>query len=758
MKSTALTHNTFTLSLLALSTAPIIALAAPPSTSPYYTDPQNSYVADATSDGIANVNMVLCIMDAMKPSDMVNKGAYIALVDKNKCDSLGQSSANNSSSGSSGANETPEYMKAVVNVTRASNSDPMLGTAWMSMTEDGEPVDVYINATTTQSPDDNPPYGKFHLDYIGKSSGTMMFNGFIDADGADLKYLETGPGSSGTSLALNASSTTAGSGTMTTTDRIIKSEVTFNFAYDSDETSNGFPAGVFRRFNTFTGFDECFDRSKEKSERSVWRYGTYNADDGERVDQANPGFPVLAEYGGNSYFGFAGYWGINFQGLDLDSFSDGALANVSVTDQRPGNDTTYSLSKNSGKLTKWTQNKATLADMDGIPFVFGGDLTGITSDNTLADGTWRMEWDDTNQQFIVTGKQSCDSSGCVISTISPSATVTKGALMSRYISAWSEAFGGSINIPWTTPLAHASSDEVNFYTRSEVLPGDADQPTTLYCLSNCPTAASLAAFTGSNSPYGNNTGGQWGVSPGSANTVTYGFGSTGLMESSTILKISDPSLFTGQYQSGVQSGRLFTSPLTNANCPTTVPGPNYVCAPALPTAYYTWQTGPNQWNQHMWLTNNTDSSIVQFDAPENITYTVPSGSEYGTWAGKTIQLQFNGFGNLQGIPGQCVSPTTNSAVDCSTGGARYVPAFALPDDTTMTLTSSNTPLIVKALNAEVRLANIACNSTNISRPDTIATMPSAADLHDPSDSADATYIGAMPTVTDTPKVIGGVIQ
>jgi hypothetical protein len=57
------------------------------------------------------------------------------------------------------------------------------------------------------------------------------------------------------------------------------------------------------------------------------------------VDQVNPGFSVLATYGGNSYYGFAGYWGVDFQGLDLNSFPDGVLANVSVTDQRANNDT-----------------------------------------------------------------------------------------------------------------------------------------------------------------------------------------------------------------------------------------------------------------------------------------------------------------------------------------------------------------------------------------------------------------------------------
>ena len=51
----------------------------------------------------------------------------------------------------------------------------------------------------------------------------------------------------------------------------------------------------------------------------------------------------------------------------------------------------------------------------------------------------------------------------------------------------------------------------------------------------------------------------------------------------------------------------------------------------------------------MWLTKTSDSTMVSFDPPENVAHTVPSDAAlYGTWAGKTLQLKFNGFGNLQG--------------------------------------------------------------------------------------------------------------
>ena len=743
-----LNNKSLALSLLAIGAVPLSASAALAASSPYTTDPQNSYVQDATSDGISSLNMVLCIMDAMKPADMVNKGPYVALVDKNKCDSKSQSSTSNSTGGASGATAAPDYMNAVVDVTRASDSDPMIGKIWMSMTEQGNPVDIYVHATATQSPTDAPPYGQFRLDYIGKSSGNTMFNGFIDANGEDVSYLETGANSSQNSLAMTATSTSAAAGIMNTVDQNTMSPVTFNFAYDSTETN--FPAGVFRRNDGAN--DVCFDRSKAAASKSVWRYGTYNANDGTRVDQANPGFPVQASYNGSSYWGYASYWGVNFQGLDLNSFADGALSGVSITDQRPGNSSTYTLSKSSGKLTKWTQNQQTLAAMDGIPFSFWGNLTGMTSGNAAVTGSgnWQMQWDNTNSQFVVIGTQTCGNNGCVLSSISPVANVNSGAFSTIPISGWSDSFGGNINIP-PTSSAHTGADAVNYFTQSDVIPGDANAPTALYCLSNCPTATSVANFTGSNSPFDSTTATQWNSGTVS---VTYSFGNAGLQESNTALAITNASLFTGQYQGGIMSGRLFDAALPTTNCP----NGGTVCEPGNPSVYYTWQTGPNQWNQSMWLTKTSDNSVVSFNPPETVAYTVPTGAAYGSWAGKNIQLQFNGFGNLNGIPGGCVDPTDNSSVDCGTAGARYVPEFSLPDGATMTLTSSNTPLIVKALDSELRLAKVSCASTSLAQPSSTVTLPSVSDVHDPSSPTDADYLGTKPTVTDAPKVIHGVIQ
>jgi hypothetical protein len=178
-----------------------------PANSAYNTDPQNLYVQDDTSQGIANLNMVLCVIGAMNAGDMVNNGPYIALVDMNKCDSK---------SGSSSAGGVTNFASAVVNVTRATNADPMIGKIWLSMTDNGGSQDVLAYLSATQSPSAAAPYGVFRMDYIGKKDGQTGFNGFVDAQAGSISNFETGQNSSNTAMALNASSTAAGSGTIAT--------------------------------------------------------------------------------------------------------------------------------------------------------------------------------------------------------------------------------------------------------------------------------------------------------------------------------------------------------------------------------------------------------------------------------------------------------------------------------------------------------------------------------------------------------------
>src|SRR3990167_8054609 len=116
--------NTIRLRWLAIvlsAVCPVWVSAAPSATSAYITDAQSSFVQDQTSDGINQVNSIMCYIGAMAPDSMVNKGNYIALIDDTKCDTSNRDKASNSSSGSSGSTAS-QYSTATVNSSRTSNS------------------------------------------------------------------------------------------------------------------------------------------------------------------------------------------------------------------------------------------------------------------------------------------------------------------------------------------------------------------------------------------------------------------------------------------------------------------------------------------------------------------------------------------------------------------------------------------------------------------------------------------------------------
>jgi hypothetical protein len=178
--------------------------------------------------------------------------------------------------------------------------------------------------------------------------------------------------------------------------------------------------------------------------------------------------------------------------------------------------------------------------------------------------------------------------------------------------------------------------------------------------------------------------------------------------------------------------------------------------------YDQWETGSNTWNQFA-AVKNSSGAYVTFDAPMPVAYTVPTGAQYGQYAGKSIVLQYNGFGDLQGIPGNCVSRLTNAPMACNSQEARYVPSFAIPFDETKGAATSidgQTSYLVKWLDREIRFAQkplSSCTSAGLTLPSNVV-LPTAASLKDPSNSASDVYIGTRPTVTAAPRVIHGDVK
>lgn len=739
----------------ALAGASCAALAAPPAESPYYTDPQQSRVEDATSRGIEQVNMITCLMNAMRPDALVNDGAYIALVDESKCDARGQQSAAGSAA-SSDASQAASYMTAVVNSTRASNADPMRARIWIDENEEGHQATIFVNTSASEAPSATTPYGVFRLDFCGRgdASPDCMMRGYLDGSSSGLSYYEEENNEQEgkiVALRLSSAGTASGSGRLQLDQG--SDQVAFTFAYDQShfrrEDSNG---------------EQCFSRDAADPETglSVWRYGLYDATTGERVSR-NSGFPIEYTQAGQTHHGYLSYWGLSLPPEAAQTLSNGAtVQKVDYSSGETPTRTNYTLVRTGGKLLKHSKQARTLAEIDKIRFnTWVGDATGFYAGAT-PNTQYILYWDGTAGAFKVAGKMDCSSGRCETQDLQTEEAVAYSFWSNQGgVRGWSEALGGELFIDLrATNGALVATDVDVIYRKQEIVYPD-QMPTTLHCLRDCPTAATLGAYfaegSATDSPFVAGTFNRFGPA---SEAVTYGTDGAGVLEdpvgAAVTLTDSEALQRRPQYQWGVRTGRLFTQ-LAAAECPNQ---PGSYCesqVDALET-YYSWETGSGQWNQFA-AVKDASGDFVVFDPPLQLQYQVPAGAAYGAYASKAIVLQYGGFGDLWGIPGYCVSRLTNATVSCETQDSRYVPAFVIPFDANVgRATAGETVYLVKWLEREIRFARktpLTCAA--LALPSEV-TLPSAAGLKNPSDPAADIYIGVKPVVTDAPRVIHGEVK
>jgi hypothetical protein len=394
--------------------------------------------------------------------------------------------------------------------------------------------------------------------------------------------------------------------------------------------------------------------------------------------------------------------------------------------------------------------------------------------------------------FTVSGQQD-PANNFNISTYATALTMTPAQMQTASpwgLNGWSQMLGGDFNINSVDMTAMAASQtpgSTNVVTHTQDIVYPSSFPSGLVCVDNCPTAVDITA---SNTPNALAS-----VMPFAAAYIGWNFGTgrapytytldatTGnlidALGSPVVSTASTNSMTTGNYGNnnmGIQSGRLAV--LTDLTGNTAVTGRTlptvYASGTFLPvdfdqlTTYYQWQTGGNNWNQLSMLYNG--STPVTFDPPLNVDFVVPTGAQYGSYAGAAFTLQYGGFGNLWGIPSTCIDISTNA--NCLPNNAtpqmlqRWTPQFSIPAGSSVTVstgqTGAGTSYLVKAMDKEVRLGSVSlssCTAAALALPASgSVTLPPLGSWSDPSLSTSTNYVGVKPTFTTTPapQVIQGV--
>ncbi len=756
----------FALSALTLGLSQL-ACAAAPTSGAYVTDKQNSWVQDRVGDRIGTVNMIMCIIGSMRGDAMVNQGAYVALIDQGKCQGRGDSSK--STSTNAGASNATNYMSAVVQSTQATANDPLIIKAWLhdEGEENGVPMKetIYAYVVATAGKSDDHPNGLFSMYFCGEldsAPGSCVFKGSLKSDTSGLSFYQEenngGPGSTTQLKLLTDPANDAGSGAISGQES--GNSYQYLFAYDANN---------FRR-REGSNADVCFDRDKANGDTSTWRYGTYESG-GARLDVSNPGFPVKYINGGDTYYGFWSFWGL---WLPESAMSEIALGHGTLSKHVGSSDVTLTPVQKGGKLWKLTRHDGALDDFKNVPMMyFSNQSIGTVEGGNAAPSNTQYEvrWDGSHLNAV--GYQQCDQNGCsphpLDAPVALLASALSGTNHVRSLPIFFPSGGGNGSIDVPTGHEFTGADTLSYRTREVVPPASADL--ALNCVSMCPKTGANLVTGGPNGtslaspPYQDNN--SWGPS---SSVYNYTFHAGMVYDSAPFNEghAADASLSSkagmGANQWGLNSGMMVAdADLASIKCdsngtPNTA-GASY-CASQVDqaTTIYQWETGPNQWNKFFGAVG------VTIDPPKVLTLDAAHangnpgghnnirGRQAANYDGNKVQLQFSAFGELQGIPGNCVNPDTNLPVPCG-DQARWVPAFDMLDGTSVT--DSAGTYYVKYLERELRLGTVNCGSF---APLTTAgglTLPTSALV----DVNSKTTLGAEPTPSNTkPSVIDGILQ
>ena len=194
-----------------------------------------------------------------------------------------------------------------------------------------------------------------------------------------------------------------------------------------------------------------------------------------------------------------------------------------------------------------------------------------------------------------------------------------------------------------------------------------------------------------------------------------------------------------------------------------------------PTTWYELSFGASEWDRKRYAIDQGTGDYVNFAKPKTLYYEVPAdATKYGDDAGKSVRLDFGGFGELWGIPGQVINVTTGEALGEFYSGTwndnlRYVSRFMIEPhngvDPVLTEKGSDTTYKVKALSGDQWLKLKAEAKGSLSYTLTEGNLPSfnniiAVGPKNDNGEANVNSIGDKPVDTDLinsgkPAVIHG---
>ena len=746
----------------------------------YSTDSSNAYVYDASMESLQTVNMILCLMDQTRATDMVNKGAYIALVNEDKCEQ-GQNQSSSGTTGQSSSGQATEYNNWTIESTRTANDAAQTVKIWVPGEQGGDPRDsqvILVEVIATEAVSDTKPFGSFSLNFAGvvdagdvggvagqektimtgtlatvdNSLGQPQFS-FVSLDGNSI------PGISGLNFSREEASNVIlddanGTGGVALTSRIESNSENGN-TFSSDESY----AIAFNSTHLLRGKDTNGDdtaesqscKSRTNFNSQVWRYNLYHAADGtfagaavtggERV-KLNSGFPFTYDSnsdGTDNEHGWVGYHGV---WAGHSTLADGTT--ITQFDYDTDTKKTHTVNVSNGKMVRRSANTELLSSYQGDEFQYWGNHPILS-----INGQWVVTIDSSNA-FQITGAMSRENNNApqISPTVdingnptSVAATITLSDHENLWL--WSDALGGNVAYVHDVSVAQANR-MVTYYAEEFITPADTTlfpsgtTSVSLYCYDRCLKGgldqSDVTAATSESDLYYAYSGTPF------VYTISMSDGKVTLTDDSNAnAVVSAIGLNMSKFGNdwGINTGEMLTTQLANANEPWAV---------FNEAVTYRWETGDNDWNRLVTVTD-ASGNVAKFDRPIQFNYTHSTANDAnGDTAndGKKFLIEYAGPGELHGFPWVENSETH-----------RWHSSVTLKNGTT--LTDGTNSFVVKAIEMEQTMQDDAnnCGALNIDSlfTDTALALPTASSMGTVSFT-----VADKPVVTAAPAVVEGELK
>ncbi|MDX1755846.1 MAG: hypothetical protein R3175_07295 [Marinobacter sp.] len=634
-------------------------------------------------------NEILCFMQNLKAGEMVNQGPYTALVNMADCTS-GQQDQNN--------NRGPDNITAIVESTRASNSDPQLVKVWIPRMNEGfMTTQIRAMAVIRQSPSAANPAGDFTLTFqmydadnigLGPLGQGQLQSVPTDNGNTSLTFYESfGMDGFSDSRAATIEKNGAAGAAITQSDSsfdgLRRYQLSWNDSRALVEQPNSDGSGTAQA---------CL--AKDVLEERVYGYGVYHHSDGSELE-IQGGFPFEFESGNQRVHGYLGYWGLWME--DQSLFQDGMTVNKMDFSGGAPSSTPVILHSSGGRLNKITTDTRTLAEISGVRFGYWEGGTNYRAEYLANGGDGEGFYKVAEEAFSEDGPPQ-------VTELEPPQLIDTTGL--NRLDLYSDQLGGSVTV--RIDSGGGLKNEVVLRKRQVVSSSDLTDDLTLYCSWGCPGSTLNETTLGPNGdPMLDTSGGN----------AQYTFDAQTMALTHNGNPVTWPDALSAdsvspQWAYGIHSGVLTT---TEAAQETFNTGGEL-------STWYEWETGPQSWNRSFWATGN--GQVISIEPPVflSLTFTAEDDRDgFGTdYYNEPFLLEYSGLGELHGLPFEADEHM------------RYAPAINLRDGTLLTAANGGEQFVVKALHTELSLVEqdaSACGSLSLTEPST--PLPTSIDSDAP---------------------------